>query len=72
MVLAGRCIVFSTGTRIAGLRDSGAIIAFWGFFAKVIKALLTNELVLACRTFAAVLGILDHGLETAGQKVGPL
>ena len=57
------------GTRIAGLLESGAIVEFWGYFTVVIKALLTNTLILARRTFAAVLGILVHGLAKAAQKL---
>jgi hypothetical protein len=33
------------------------------------STLLTNTLILARRTFAAVLGILDHALPSAAQKL---
>ena len=33
------------------------------------STLLTNTLILARRTFAAVLGILDHGLAKEAQKL---
>ena len=69
MALTGQRIDLRDGTRIAGLLESGAIVEFWSYFNVVIKALLTNTLILARRTFAAVLGILDHGLAKEAQKL---
>ena len=69
MAQTGQRIDLRDGTRIAGLLESGAIVEFWSYFTVVIKALLTNTLILARRTFAAVLGILDHGLAKEAQKL---